>query len=71
MIQYTQQTITTTMREIFKYKKGKDFYRDSLEYLEYDPDHPPVKKNKRPEKSAMTDDDEISYYIFHIKNKKH
>ena len=24
------------MREIFKRKKGKDFYRDSLEYFEYD-----------------------------------
>ncbi len=26
------------MREIFKRKKGKDFYRDSLEYFEYDPE---------------------------------
>lgn len=26
------------MREIFKAKKGKDFYRDQLEYMEYTPD---------------------------------
>ena len=26
------------MREIYKPKKGKDFYRDSLEYMEYDPE---------------------------------
>jgi len=25
------------MREIFKKTKGKDFYRDALEYMEYDP----------------------------------
>jgi hypothetical protein len=25
------------MREIFKYQKGKDFYRNALEYFEYDP----------------------------------
>lgn len=26
------------VREIFQRKQGKDFYKDQLEYLEYDPD---------------------------------
>jgi hypothetical protein len=57
------------MREIFKYKKGKDFYKNSLEYLEYDPSL--FQKEKIVKDSK--DDDEISFYIFyqkHQNNKK-
>lgn len=57
------------MREIFKYKKGKDFYKNSLEYLEYDPNL--FEKEKIVKDSK--DDDEISFYIFyqkHQNNKK-
>lgn len=34
----TITTQTKMVREIFQRKSGKDFYRDQLEYLEYDPD---------------------------------
>lgn len=61
--------LLSTMREIFKYKKGKDFYKNSLEYLEYDPNL--FEKEKIVKDSK--DDDEISFYIFyqkHQNNKK-
>lgn len=61
--------LLSTMREIFKYKKGKDFYKNSLEYLEYDPNL--FQKEKIVKDSK--DDDEISFYIFyqkHQNNKK-
>jgi hypothetical protein len=53
------------MREIFKRRKGKDFYRDSLEYMEYDPD-----AFEQPDNNCdyYPDDDEISYYII-VKHK--
>lgn len=61
--------LSSTMREIFKYKKGKDFYKNSLEYLEYDPNLFEKEKIVKDTK----DDDEISFYIFyqkHQNNKK-
>lgn len=61
--------LLSTMREIFKYKKGKDFYKNSLEYLEYDPNLFEKEKIVKDTK----DDDEISFYIFyqkHQNNKK-
>jgi hypothetical protein len=48
------------MREIFQYKKGKDFYRDSLEYFEYDP---VLFADDSDTETDDMDDDEISYYI--------
>lgn len=49
------------MREIFQYKKGKDFYRDSLEYFEYNPEQFPDPDSDT--EADDMDDDEISYYI--------
>jgi hypothetical protein len=48
------------MREIFKHKKGKDFYRESLEYFEYDPD---MFESDYTDNVKYTDDDEISYAL--------
>lgn len=54
-----------TMREIFKYKKGKDFYRNALEYFEYDPDN----YEKDMDDPYIMDDDEISFYIAYRKGQ--
>lgn len=54
------------MREIFKYKKGKDFYRDSLEYFEYDPEN----YEKDIDDPYIMDDDEISFYIAYRKGRQ-
>jgi hypothetical protein len=52
------------MKDIFKRKKGKDFYRDTLGYMEYDPLNDYKKsKNKQDKKEYIMDNDEISYYI--------
>jgi hypothetical protein len=47
------------MREIYKYQKGKDFYRDSLEYFEYD-EFMYIKDE--PEEYVL-DDEEIAHYV--------
>lgn len=56
------------VREIFQRKQGKDFYRDELEYLEYDPidfaDH-----NEYYD-WAPPDDEEIAYKIAKKLSKK-
>jgi len=53
------------MREIYKYQKGKDFYRNSLEYFEYDEDM--FIKDELDE--YFMDDEEIAHYIaLKIKN---
>lgn len=54
------------MREIFKHQKGKDFYRDSLEYFEYDPNN--FEKDDMTEYDIM-EDEQISYYIAHKSTK--
>jgi len=46
------------MWEIFKRKKGKDFYKDSIAFYAYDADD----KDDCIEENHM-DDDELSYYI--------
>jgi hypothetical protein len=48
------------MREIFKYQKGKDFYCDSLEYFEYDPQN---YDEKDADDDYIMDDDEIGYHV--------
>ena len=52
------------MREIFKRTKGKDFYRDQLEYLEYDPNMfmKKYKYHKLIDEDIETDD-EIGFRI--------
>lgn len=53
--------LSKSMREIFKFKKGKDFYRDALEYFEYDPEM--LYEKMKEYDIYYMDDDEISYYI--------
>ncbi len=48
------------MREIFKYQKGKDFYRDALEYFEYDPQD--YEKDEDDDIYIM-DDEEIGFHV--------
>jgi hypothetical protein len=47
------------MREIFKYQKGKDFYRNALEYFEYDPQD----YEKDIEEDDMLEDEEIGHRV--------
>ena len=47
------------MRRIYKSQKGKDFYRDELEYLEYDPSN--YDDNK--ERWYEYEDDVLSYKV--------
>lgn len=47
------------MRRIYKTQKGKDFYRDELEYLEYDA----TDYDDNKEKWYDYDDDVVSYKI--------
>lgn len=47
------------MRKIFKYKTGKDFYRDALEYFEYDP----LNYEKEEEDYGMMEHEEVAYYV--------
>jgi hypothetical protein len=56
------------MKEIFKHQKGKDFYRDSLEYMEYNEYTEYTKKSKDDKEEYTMDDEEISYYIQYVKN---
>ncbi len=44
---------------IYKPKKGKDFYRNSLEYFEYDPDE----KDTKDKVPKFYDDEEVAHYI--------
>lgn len=48
------------MRKIFKAQKGKDFYRDQLEYMEYDPD---MYQNSYDVYKDNICDEEIAYNI--------
>jgi len=50
------------MWEIFKRKKGKDFYRDSLAFYTYIPEEYDNDNNDFTEDDYM-DDDEIAYYV--------
>jgi hypothetical protein len=59
--------IVITMREIFKYKTGKDFYRDSLEYLEYNKES--FQNDDNGVSDYIMDDDEISFYVMYKKKK--
>ena len=47
------------MWEIFKKKKGKDFYRDSIAFFAYDPDN----YIEDYDEDYVMDDDEISYHV--------
>lgn len=47
------------MRSIYKVKKGKDFYKDALEYFEYDENL--FEKDER--EHYVKDDDELSYIV--------
>jgi hypothetical protein len=47
------------MWEIFKHKKGKDFYRDSLAFYSYHPDE----YNDDYVEDYYMDDDEIAYRV--------
>ena len=47
------------MREIFKHQHGKDFYRNSLEYFEYNEEE----YEKDTPIIYERDDDEISYHV--------
>lgn len=49
-------------RYIYKPSKGKDFYRDTLEYFEYDASNNKAFK-KRCKDLYYNDDNEISYSI--------
>lgn len=53
-----------TMREIYKHQNGKDFYRNSLEYFEYNDDE---FFNEDDRCYEHMDDEEISFYICHRK----
>ena len=50
------------VREIFQRKKGKDFYRDQLEYLEYDEEYFSCDKEDWKE-CVKLDDDEIAHKV--------
>ncbi len=47
------------MWEIFKRKKGKDFYRDSIAFFSYNPDDYDILDDD----DYQMDDDEIAYYV--------
>jgi hypothetical protein len=47
------------MWEIFKKKKGKDFYRDSIAFFVYNPDD----FVEDYDEDYLMDDDEISYHV--------
>ena len=51
---------TDKMREIFKTKKGKDFYRDQLEYMEYNVE---MFQNTSDDDEYHMSDEEIAYKI--------
>jgi hypothetical protein len=48
------------MQKIFKQKKGKDFYRNTLEYFEYDPEA--YDSNEFMEQ-YVKEDDEIAFLV--------
>ena len=50
----------TNQEMFFKSKCGKDFYRDSLEYFEYDADDEQYEKKKQ---YYEMDDDEIGHRV--------
>ena len=60
MIGVSEKHIVANMREIFKRQCGKDFYRDGLEYFEYNEEDFYVDNESD---MYVMDDDEISYYI--------
>ena len=49
------------MHQIFKSKKGKDFYRNALEYFEYD--HESYDNNKLNDEPYIKEDDEIAFQV--------
>jgi hypothetical protein len=51
------------MQKIFKTKKGKDFYRDQLEYMEYDPTNFESDKMKYLHLKDREEDDVIGFRI--------
>jgi len=55
------------MREIFKYKKGKDFYRDQLEYMEYNPEL--FQKGKKYEYIKLSDVEENEVTAYRVAKK--
>ena len=48
------------MHKIFKQKKGKDFYRNALEYFEYDPE---LYQRHEFMETYVQDDDEIAFKL--------